>query len=576
MIWMNIKRIGDTKMMSRLKSIKSKMLLGFSLVFILVLIQGTYSNITAQQVKKDTSYIVDEQVTVLTSNQQLAYSVSNRIALIRSYVATRDESFKDMFWEYSEMGERYAEIMESALVSSEFDSSGIDSLKEWDQRVEDEIFTPFENDEIAVAQKNVAELMPIGEELMHGFEEWALSGEKLINKAGSDMVKKSDTTATIIGIGSVVVIITGIIIALVTARMVTNPLRLVMNRMNGIADGDFSEEPLQTKMQDEIGQLMEATNRMSENSRELLQEIHRVSGQINNQSEGLTVYSNEVQTGSEQVAVTMEELARGSESQAEHASSLSAMMDSFNQKVNETSEGGAQVQEVSKQVLDMTNKGSNLMATSTNQMTVIDGIVHEAVQKVEGLDTHARDISALVSVIQDIADQTNLLALNAAIEAARAGEHGAGFSVVADEVRTLAEQVSHSVTDITGIVDRIQAESSAVTGSLQEGYKEVEHGTEQIKTTQKTFAEISEAVNEMAENIQTSSDNLLDMTKDSGEMSRFIQEIAAISEESAAGVEQTSAQTQETSSAMEEVATSSKDLSRLADELEGSVNQFRL
>src|SRR5699024_2273260 len=233
-------------------------------------------------------------------------------------------------------------------------------------------------------------------------------------------------------------------------------------------------------------------------------------------------------TGSEQVAVTMEELARGSESQAEHASSLSAMMDSFNQKVNETSEGGAQVQEVSKQVLDMTNKGSNLMATSINQITVIDEIGHEAVQKVEGLDTHARDISALVSVIQDIADQTNLLALNAAIEAARAGEHGAGFSVVADEVRTLAEQVSHSVTDITGIVDRIQAESSAVTGSLQEGYKEVEHGTEQIKTTQKTFAEISEAVNEMAENIQTSSDNLLDMTKDSGEMSKFIQEIAAI------------------------------------------------
>src|SRR5690625_7272485 len=100
----------------------------------------------------------------------------------------------------------------------------------------------------------------------------------------------------------------------------------------------------------------------------------------------------------------------------------------------------------------MTNDGSLLMESSTKQMAIIDQIVHEAVEKVEGLDVHSQQISELVSVIQDIADQTNLLALNAAIEAARAGEHGQGFAVVADEVRKLAEEVSFSVTDITIIV----------------------------------------------------------------------------------------------------------------------------
>src|SRR5699024_5422755 len=191
--------------MARLKSIKYKMLLGFSIVLILVLAQGTYANITAQKVKKETEYIVDEQVTVLTANQQLAYTVSNRIALVRSYIATRDTSFKEMFWEYSEIGEHYAQIMEDALVSEEYDSSGINALRDWEMRVEEEIFDRFENGQIGAAQKNISELMPVGQDIMLNFEQWALTGEEQIKEAGSGMVKDSMVTALIVGISSSIV-----------------------------------------------------------------------------------------------------------------------------------------------------------------------------------------------------------------------------------------------------------------------------------------------------------------------------------------------------------------------------------
>src|SRR5699024_11491137 len=112
-----------------------------------------------------------------------------------------------------------------------------------------------------------------------------------------------------------------------------------------------------------------------------------------------------------------------------------------------------------------------------------DQIVHEAVDKVEGLDHDTQEISQLVSVIQNVAEQTNLLALNAAIEAARAGEHGKGFAVVADEVRKLAEQSSNSVKNITDIVETIQNESFNVMDSLSNGYREVTEGTAQIQQT---------------------------------------------------------------------------------------------
>src|SRR5690625_1105000 len=172
------------------------------------------------------------------------------------------------------------------------------------------------------------------------------------------------------------------------------------------------------------------------------------------------------------------------------------------------------------------------MNMSTKQMATIDEIVHDAVEKVEGLDAHSQEISELVSVIQDIAEQTNLLALNAAIEAARAGEHGQGFAVVAGEVRKLAEESASSVTNITNIANRIQNEASVVADSLRNGYKEVEQGTAHIQSTDETFNEISEAVSNMGKNIDHITTMLQEIVSNSVEMSSSIENVAAISEQS--------------------------------------------
>lgn len=366
-----------------------------------------------------------------------------------------------------------------------------------------------------------------------------------------------------------------IIVWFYTSRIGTR-IQTVTERMNSLADGDLSFEKLTINSSDETGRLANALNQMQENLSKIISNIVQSSRTITNGSEELTQAANEVSEGTEQVAMTMQELASGAESQAYNSNQLLLTMESFVDKIEQSNRTGEQIEESTVNVLNMTEQGEQLMESSTEQMKLIDEIVNEAVERVEGLDIHTQEISEIVSVIQDIAEQTNLLALNAAIEAARAGEHGQGFAVVAAEVRKLAEESASSVGNITEIVQHIQSESSNAAQSLKAGYKEVEHGTDQMTTTGQTFNEISIAVAEMVNNIRLVSDNLSEIVSNSLEMNKSFEEIAAISEQSAAGIEETTATTEEVSAAMEQVASNSNQLVHIAEELNELIVHFKM
>ena len=392
----------------------------------------------------------------------------------------------------------------------------------------------------------------------------------------SEFKKAAQAVILPISITVLIVLAIAVVISIIVTRRITKPLTSVMKRMKLIASGDLTKKPFEPESNDEIAQLMFSTNDMTRSMHDLLSQIGAVVDTVNNNSNTLTRSVTEISYGTDQIASTMEGLASGSETQANRASELSSSMLDLTSKIQVTNESSEQITASSHSVLDMTNKGNQLMSDSEQQMKKVDFIVHDSVQKMQQLDKQSQEISKLVSVIEDIADQTNLLALNAAIEAARAGESGKGFAVVADEVKILAEQVSLSVSDITNIVNDIQDETHSVTESLQAGYTEVERGTEQIQATGEEFANIKTAVTNVAENVQQTSNSLNDIVKNSEQMNYFIQDIAAVTEEASAGIEETSAASQQASSSMEEVANSSDELAELANELNNMLQQFKL
>ena len=165
------------------------------------------------------------------------------------------------------------------------------------------------------------------------------------------------------------------------------------------------------------------------------------------------------------------------------------------------------------------------------------------------------EIGKITDLIRDISEQTNLLALNAAIEAARAGEQGRGFAVVADEVRSLAEQSAVATGQIAGLLREVHTQISRVINGANDSIIEIKTGSSSVKIAGEAFEKIGRAI----ENI-----------------SIRIKEVAAYALELSSGSEQMAAATEEQAATLQEITSSANDLAEQAEVLRELTEKFKI
>ncbi|KAB8130511.1 methyl-accepting chemotaxis protein [Gracilibacillus oryzae] len=558
------------------KSIKTKIMAFFALITILVLGVGSYLIYSYFDMANETEQLANKEIPLLATDFKMLSILGSQQNELRGYLITEDEGHKQAILGMREATQGIkAEVLE--LSENEKVAGLVENIDQINQIVDEQYFPALESGDTSTARIILEQnIDPLMKETQDAFMNLALQRETESRASSQTALKNAEVNTVIAIISGIILIIIIVLLSIFVPKAIAKPIVLLKERMDLIAGGDLSSEPLVTKSKDEIADLIDASNRVNDNLKDMLNQITAVSNTLNDQSYELIQSSSHVKESSEQVISTMQELASGSESQANTTSDIANSMNHFSTIINEANNSGETVYSSSQHVLQLTDEGSKMMNSSINQMGIIDSIVKDTVEKVAGLDQRSQEVSKLVNVIKDIAEQTNLLALNAAIEAARAGEQGKGFAVVADEVRKLAEQVSLSVTDITQIVNDIQKETAAVTGALQNGYTEVETGKNTIVSTGKTFEEINHSLAEMANGIKQISDNLTNIAGNSDEINKSIEEIAAVSEESAAGIEETSATIDQTGNSIEQVTSSAQHLNKLSNDLNELINKFKL
>lgn len=526
----------------------------------------------------------EEDVTRLSDTGMTAVDVSEMASLTRSkdirvadYIENPLQSYVNEFSDRRQSFDQLLEEYTGYYAGTELEES-MTNIQDIDAQLNDLFFNRIvgnlSNEDAVEAAR--ARIQTLRGDLLEELNTLQYAAEGEMSSADTAAGNAIETTLVTLLIAGILALLAGTVTMLTVSRKVRKNMNDLVQKADQISDGELYHDDFVYDSKDEIGMLGASINTMKGNLERLITEISTLSHQVEEQSTELKQSSGEVKEGSEQIASTMQELSSSSEQQASDAANLSEMMTSLSQKVQSANEESSKVSKDAKEVLENSDHGKELMDDSVKQMREIHTVMHQAVERVHRLDKQSGEISKLVQVIRDIADQTNLLALNAAIEAARAGEHGKGFAVVAEEVRKLAEQVSSSVGEITGMVDGIQAESRDVSDSLETGYAQVEEGTTHMEETGATFEEIQASIKNMVRGIDLISSNLKGIKGSTSDMNGSIESVASSSEEAAAGVEETTASVEQSHASIEEVSRSSGELSDMSHRLNNLVAHFQL
>jgi methyl-accepting chemotaxis protein len=207
---------------------------------------------------------------------------------------------------------------------------------------------------------------------------------------------------------------------------------------------------------DEIGKLVIACNEMFGSLRKLIGNVNETAQALSNSSKELSIGAEESTNASNQISTAIQEVSSSADitllSTEESINAINSMVE----KIKEITSTSLIASQSSNETEVEAENGNGAIQNMLQQMDQIKSPVHNSTLSVSLLGEHSKEISQVVEVIGNIAEQTNLLALNAAIEAARAGESGKGVSVVANEVRKLAEQSKNSTEQITTLINEVQ------------------------------------------------------------------------------------------------------------------------
>jgi Methyl-accepting chemotaxis protein len=403
-----------------------------------------------------------------------------------------------------------------------------------------------------------------------------LTGWKMV--ASLEQKELTDDTKSILLTSSIIISIMAVIavlMSLVLSKGISINIKKLKEVFAKASNGDLSNV-IEVKSKDELGELSRDYNTMIDHIGVLLESAKKTSSVVLDTASNLSAMAEETTASMSQVSLAVSEIAQGANNLAENSQETATGIGQLSEGLDDVSQATIDMDNVSKNTKELSSQGLeavNILIDKNNATTVY---VKEVAEIVTDVDNSAKEIEIISDTINAITEQTNLLSLNASIEAARAGEAGRGFSVVADEIRKLAEQSKGSTEQIKLIIEAIQTKSAKAVDAMEKTRINAIDRNKAVTKTEEIFAEIMNSVTVLTEKVDKVKNSIDTMQVQKQVFVAQVENTSAISEETASSTEEVTASTEEVTATMDQFSQHTVELQQLAEKLKEEIDKFKI
>ncbi|USB33675.1 methyl-accepting chemotaxis protein [Paenibacillus sp. YPG26] len=406
------------------------------------------------------------------------------------------------------------------------------------------------------------------------FQPLMTSGWTLLGYAPtSDFLSAADRLLTITFTVIVVAIILALLIGYYMIRMVGKPLSKLSKLMEEGERGNLKVRAA-FKSNDEIGRVGQAFNQMMTRISALVEQTNSTALKVLGTAEELAAASKSTSQAAGEIAAATHEIAQGTSNLAIEAEKESQIADDIGAKMDKVNAANVSMGESADRAIAVSVQGTEYMkelVDKTGTASKMTDLIQENSAK---LTRSTASIQSILAPMVEMTKQTNILSLNASIEAARAGAAGRGFSIIADEIRTLAQQSNESIQSVSNITNQIQQDIEHTVEVLNKVSPLFDEQLESVREASSFFTSVREEMEQFYSHIENSSGSVKELSDSQYILGDSISSVSAVVEETSASTQQVASMSSEQFKVSEQLVALSVQLERLAEDLKKSLTGF--
>lgn len=563
------------------KSVRGKLNAVFGTILVLILVLGSIGVVSSYRLNDNTKAINEGVLPKIQYNNELEQTVQQMLSTTQRHLVSKDRPFEEKYEEEITLNQEQLQATETAYKKalSSNEQQAYDAVQ-----VQLDTYNSQINDLLQTSKAGNKQ-----EAIQNSYETGVTIDTLRSDLLALEQAHKNELTAIeeeghALYLSVLITMIVGAILGIVIAGFgirylqskIQKPITSITNRMNAMAEGKLTSEPLVIGDPDEIGQLTRDVNTLSDNLYRIIAELQTTIATIASTSSELTASADETAQASTQITEEIVGISEGSSEQLEYTHSTTTIVSEITQGMDQTATAIHTVSDLAISTTEETQNGTAVMQQTVQKIEQIQASTDHTASVVHELSKRSEKIGSIVELITKIAGQTNLLALNASIEAERAGEHGKGFAVVAGEVGNLASESAQAASEINRLIGEIQMEVKSVQQATTVTKSNVEEGLSMAKRSGERFHEIAKMIGEVSAQTEEVSAISEEINASTHSMKSLVGQVEELSERSEGSAQNIVAAAEEQNATMEEISASAHVLSDMAESLKTMIDVFEL